>query len=147
MENKKIADQNYQVFIQKAVENEVVWYLATEKGCAMCQSNDSELGVYLFWGAKSAALKSAKHEWQDYEPKKIKLAEFMEVWCIPLYEQEVLIGANWTEELLGVEINPLDLLKDLIAEIRRQNQEEKLNLLLFDDLCDMELAISEVEED
>ncbi len=145
MQTQEIAAQNHQQFLEKVVRNEVIWYLHTgEEGCASCPSAVVDLDVYLFWDSKSAAQQAATAEWADYEPRKIKLAAFLEVWCFPLYEQEVLMGTNFNTELIGQENHPLQLLKDLIAQIRRQNTEEDLDLLLFDDLCDVELAIAEV---
>lgn len=131
-------------FLQKIVKEGVIWYLHKEEGCAVSASQNSELNVYLFWDSKSAAQQCAINEWNEYQPKKIKLVEFLEVWCIPLYEQEVLMGTNWNTDLIGEEHHPLQLLKDLIHEIRLQNKEEKLQLLLFEDLCEIELAIAEV---
>jgi hypothetical protein len=145
MNQKEQAAEQHQSFLEKVVKNGVVWYLHQgEEGCAMCPSTATELPVYLFWDSKSTAQKNAINEWAEYVPQKVKLAAFLEVWCIPLYEQEVLMGTNFTTDLVGQENHPLELLKQLINQVRRQNKEEQLDLLLFDDLCDIELAIAEV---
>jgi len=144
MTKEKQTEENHRFFVQSVVENQAVWYLQKADGCARSLSVNQEHDVYLFWASKHAAEKCAQDEWHDYTPTKVILSEFMEVWCIPLYEQEVLMGPQWTTDLLGKEIHPLLLLRELIQEVRLKDKEEQLSLLLFDDLCDIEQVVDEV---
>lgn len=139
MNIEELSERNYAQFIKKVVKQNEVWYLHKDGGSAVSPSaKNVDLVVYPFWSDSFYAKVCANNEWAGYKPKAIALTEFLEVWLIPLYQDRRLIGTNWNEELLGKEMNPAQLLLELIKEINRKNVEHQLKLLMYDDLADLE---------
>lgn len=146
MSKVELSEERHATFLDTVSDRCFVWYLQKDEGAAICGSVDEERTVYLFWQTEAAAQDCAVDEWAGYEPVKVPLAEYLEVWLIPLYEQGHLIGTNWGGDLTGKEINPLALSLELIDGVRRVNKEERLNLLMFDDLFELEMVVKEALE-
>lgn len=126
---------NIEQFVKKIIKEEVVWYLSKDEGSACCPSIQSEsLLVYPFWHRKREAVECAIQEWSGYTAKKIRLTEFLEVWCIPLFENDILLGIGFDKKMQGTEVHPLILLDQLIQEIQLQKKEPRIKLKLYDDL-------------
>ncbi len=130
-------------FIKRIIKEDVVWYLSKEGGSACCSSiqNESFL-VYPFWSRKRDATECALKEWSGYIPKKVKLTEFLEVWCIPLFENDILLGVGFNKSMQGTEVHPLVLLDKLIQEIRKQKKEKSFKLKLYNSLDQIKEEIS-----
>ena len=47
----------------------------------------------------------------------------MENWCVGMQSDGVIAGTNFDPELLGTEIQPLDLLLELFEELRKNGKE------------------------
>ena len=146
MNKVELSEEKHATFLTTVAERCFVWYLQKDEGAAVCGSVDGERTVYLFWPTKAAAQTCAVDEWVGYEPVKVPLAEYLEVWLIPLYEQGHLIGTNWGSDLNGKEMNPLELSLELVNRIRIADKEERLNLLMFDDLFELEMVVKEALE-
>jgi len=109
--------QRYRKFIDRIIDNEVVWglKLKNEDGWAVAPSNEFENSdVMVFWSDKAYAQRCAKEEWLDYVPTSIPLELFLKNWLIGMNEDNLLVGANWNGDLIGLEVEPLDLLNDIV---------------------------------
>ncbi len=109
-------------FITKVVSTQQIWGLKSEEGWAVAMSNlYDKAEVYVFWQTQDAAQQCSKEEWKDYKPEKISLAEFLEDWCVGIFEENSLIGVQWDYNLCGGEIEPMELAQQIIGEIKKTN--------------------------
>ncbi len=108
---------NYDLLLTQARESGVLWGLQYGEDWVVCDSNHfAETDVLPLWSTEEAARAHCVEEWADYQPVAIDLETFFEEWVNDLGEDGVLIGTNWNDDLDGMEIDPLELAKDL-AEI------------------------------
>lgn len=107
----------YDSFIDDVLDSEIIWGLSNSDGWALCDSNDFEgREVIPFWSSEKQALIACEDDWSDYQPTPIRFDEFIDAWLHGMHEDEVLVGINWDEELIGPEVEPLILIEDLIGE-------------------------------
>lgn len=118
----------YRDFITQIIENQTVIYLKKNKEQAVCYSNvffieqtNEPLPVFPFWSDRKSAEKCRKEEWKDHQVAEIQLVEFMEFWCLGMYEDGVVAGINFDENLDGLEENPIKLLEDIISEVEKRS--------------------------
>ena len=108
---------NYQQLIDEARDSGHLWGLQFGEDWVVCDSNEySETDVLPLWTSEEAARAHCVDEWVDYKPMPIDLETFFEEWVNDLGEDGVLIGTNWNDDLDGLEVDPLELAKDL-AEV------------------------------
>ncbi len=106
-------DDNYDRFIDDAIETGCVWALEGEEGFALCASEINEkLDVMPMWSQPEFAQVHVRGEWSDHQVVPIALDELLDDWLTGMHEDVMLVGPNWTAELEGDEIEPLDLLED-----------------------------------
>ncbi|CRK83650.1 DUF2750 domain-containing protein [Neobacillus massiliamazoniensis] len=106
--------RRYENFIKRVSESKTVWGLKGEDGWCVCESNEYEdTVVILFWSDEAYARQCAVEEWSHYKPTSIPLEEFMNNWIYGMNEDELLVGVNWNAKLIGLEVEPYDLLKEL----------------------------------
>lgn len=106
-------DDNYDRFIDEALETGCVWALEGEQGFALCQSTGSDdIDVMPLWSQPEYAKQHLTGEWADYKVIPIALEELLDDWLPGMHEDVTLVGPNWTEDLQGDEVEPLDLLED-----------------------------------
>ncbi|TQV87384.1 DUF2750 domain-containing protein [Aliikangiella coralliicola] len=107
--------EDYDRFIDEAIATEIIWGLSHEDGWASCESHDFEgRSVIPFWSDEKNAAAACCDDWQDYKPTPLRMDEFIDDWLHGMHEDEVLAGINWNRELVGVEIEPLMLIEDLL---------------------------------
>ncbi|XXQ69077.1 DUF2750 domain-containing protein [Neisseriaceae bacterium B1] len=124
-------DPAYQQFIQTLVrQREVFTLLDAEEYYAECPSEvyDDNLGepvaVYCFWETAQAAQICQNEEWSSYHLAVLDLEEFMSEVLLEMDEDEHLVGVAFDEQLFGTEVEPMELLADLLTEIEAQNQQD-----------------------
>jgi len=102
-------------FVEKARQTEQVWALGAEDGgFVVCESNQFEnTDVLLLWESEAVAKAQCKEEWTDYSPVEINLDEFLDDWVEDLKEDDALIGLNWNDDQVCVEIEPVGLARAL----------------------------------
>ncbi len=111
------SNAQYQAFIQGISESQQVWGLQSEEGWLVCASSDFEnTEVMPFWVSREDAVKHCNEEWTEYEPAMVALAEFAGAWLAELDEEGILIGTNWDDQLEGPEMEPSQIVQDLMAE-------------------------------
>ena len=106
--------QNYQRFLDEVKANNVMWGVRFGEEWVVCDSSEFEdTDVMPVWSTEAAAQAQCIDEWPEYVAFEITLAEFLEVWVEDMSEDGVRIGPNWDEELDGVELDVLELVKAL----------------------------------
>ncbi|HET7460775.1 MAG TPA: DUF2750 domain-containing protein [Longimicrobium sp.] len=114
----------YERFIRRVVESRQVWGLKGEEGWCVAPSTTpadddpdagGEVDVLPFWSDRACAGECAREEWAEYEPAAIGLAEFMEAWLPGMAEAGERVGTNWNADLVGREVDPMELLGALKA--------------------------------
>lgn len=112
------AEEYAQSFIDNAKESRTVWGLWSEAtGWTSIDSDqDPDLEVILFWSERESAEKHAQDEWRDHSLIAIPLEEFLETTLVEMNEEGVLIGPDWDEDFIGLELPPTDLTARLTAE-------------------------------
>ncbi|REC59698.1 DUF2750 domain-containing protein [Chryseobacterium pennae] len=141
----------YNDFIRKVSETETVYGLKDDKGYATSYSNDQEyedgepVQLICFWSDAARAKSCVDKEWNRYEATPISLHEFLENWCLGMNSDGLLAGINFDSNLLGYEAEPLELVLDIIEELK--NNRKSLILRKFDHLEDMENQIRKVLKD
>lgn len=116
-------EQRYQDFIKHVVDTEEVWGLTQEDTWATSTSAEYEdTEVILFWSKKEGATACAEDEWASYTAEAISLVEFLENWCVGMYGDELLVGADWDKDLSGKEAEPLVLALDVVAQLKAKGK-------------------------
>lgn len=106
----------YLRFVNFIREERVVWGLESEDGWATTTSNnDVYRSVILFWSHKTYARRMANDEWTDSVPKPIDLEKFVNRWLRGMKQDGYLVGVNWNSELMGQEVEPDVLARDLTS--------------------------------
>jgi hypothetical protein len=150
LQNSIIVKQRYERFIKKVCETEIVYGLKNTEGFATSESNDFEdengasLELICFWSEKSLAQFCVKEEWSEYIPNEISLENFIENWCIGMFNDGLIIGINFDQNLFGFEIEPLELIKALLVELHKQGKE--LSLRKFKSVEELEQKINKLCE-
>lgn len=122
-------DEAYNQFIRTLLATRTVYTLGPADGeeIAECPSAyyDDDTGepapVYCFWQDGAAAEACCREEWADYVIGSIPLDIFMEDWLIGLDQEAALVGVDFDEQLYGLEIEPAEVLADLLDAAEQQN--------------------------
>lgn len=128
MKPEEQQDPNYRTFIEYVVQHRVVFSLQDQsRFYAECpsESYNNDLGepevVYCFWHTAHMARACQQEEWSDYQLVEINLADFMYETLIEMDKDQYLVGVSFDAELFGIEIEPIELLADLLDEIQAQH--------------------------
>ncbi|EAP87168.1 DUF2750 domain-containing protein [Croceibacter atlanticus] len=137
-------------FVKTVSDSEIVYGLKSKNGYATSSSTQYEddvgkpIGMICFWAEKVRAKSCAKDDWKKYKVSEIPLAEFMENWCIGMANDGLLIGTQFDQNLLGHEVEPLDLILELTSELK--SIEKDLNFKKFNGIADLEKQVKEINE-
>ena len=97
-------------FVTGALASGLVWGLKSDDGWAVCPSNEYEdASVYPFWSDRAEALIHCADEWSGCTPTAIDLDRFLEDWLPGMHGDDALVGTNWSRELIGLEVEPMEL--------------------------------------
>lgn len=103
-------ETNYQRFLTRIIENEVVYYLSNEEGVANSLSNEDEsICVLLFWSDRAYAVRANKVFNEEYVEAEMSLFDFLYRWLPGMTSDGVLAGPNWNGDLVGRESDAFDL--------------------------------------
>lgn len=148
IQNSIVIEERHRLFIKEICESEQVVILDNGNGCAFAYSNEwtddngNPIEVLCFWSDEKRASVCKKEEWSNYQVKKINLAEFLEAWCIGMANDGVLAGTNFDTNLFGFEIEPLELILEIITELKSINKE--ILLRNYNNLQEFENEVKEV---
>lgn len=113
---KQDSIDQYNRFVEVVKKERIVWGLRSESGWATSLSNEYEdTTVMPFWSHKAYAKRVVKEEWVTYKPTSIDFDEFIDSWLKGMNEDGILVGVNWNAHLIGKEVEPRDLAKDLLS--------------------------------
>ncbi len=151
MQSLDIEKKRYDRFIKKLCKTEVVYGLIdSDDGFATSQSMSYEygdgepVGIICFWSEKAIASSCISEEWSDYTVTEVPLALFLENWCIGMDNDELLVGADFDQNLSGFEADPLDVILDISAELKLQGKDVELKK--FNGIDDLEKQVHELVE-
>ncbi len=137
-------------FIAKIIETELVWALEKEDGFATASSINYEddegdpAEVLCFWSDKTFAEACAKDDWEGYTPVQIPLGDFIENWCIGMDNDLIMAGIDFDTELVGDELDPLELII-VIGELLSK-QEKKIALEKYRSMDDLVAEVNKILE-
>ena len=111
--------ENLDRMIVECLENGCVWGLQdAEENWALVGSTDNEsIDVIPFWSGKALAEALCNGDWDVYTPVAIEIEEFLDDWLPGMHSDVLLVGINWSVDLTGDEIEPLDLLEEFETEL------------------------------
>ena len=138
-------------FIKKISETGIVYALKDEKGYATSYSSEIEyedgdpVQIICFWSDAARAKSCIENEWNQYEASSIPLNEFLENWCLGMNSDGLIVGTNFDNNLFGYEAEPLELILDIITELRSTGK--TVELRKFENMEDLENQIREVLKD
>jgi hypothetical protein len=142
--------QRHEDFIKNICQTETVFGLENNVGFATLDStnyedeNGKSMPVMCFWSDRNKALACAKDKWKQYRPAEIKLSEFIEEWCVGMYNEGLLAGTDFDENKQGNESDALELLLEITAELESLGKEPEFKK--FENLADLEEQIREILE-
>lgn len=101
-------------FLERVIDQGMVWALHHRDGWALAPSADNDSRLVLpLWSVESMAVACATEDWADYRAEPIVLDELLEAWLPGLEKDGYLAGIDWTDDLEGIEVPPLELQVDL----------------------------------
>jgi hypothetical protein len=117
--------ENHQRFINRIVENEIVWALSNSNGYAIAESNkDEHSGIILFWSDEAYARRAQTESFPEYEESTIPLFDFLYRWLPGMSGDGVLAGTNWTGDLVGLEFDPYELRSEIEAALSEEQSKQ-----------------------
>lgn len=115
-----LEDSEYQSFLNTLLDTQTVYTLSDESGVAECPSTEyngadgEPVPVLCYWSSAEGANACQNEEWSAYQIEAITLAEFMRTWLLNMDEDECLAGVEFDAGLYGLEIEPIELMADLM---------------------------------
>ena len=106
-------------FVTRVLETGCVWGIkSSDRGWAVCPSNEYEdASVYPFWSDEAAARLHCADAWADCVPAPIDLDNFLADWLPGMHEDDALVGPDWSDDLIGLEMEPMELALALGADV------------------------------
>mgnify|MGYP003671934722 FL=1 len=137
-----IIENRYTKFIKTVCETDIVYALQNHEGFATSASvqyddeNDRPVGVLCFWAESGRAKSCSINHWANYQLTEISLTDFIENWGVGMENDGILAGIEFDQNMFGYEAKPLDLILDLVAEIKATKK--SISLQKFDGIADLE---------
>jgi len=116
--NRAQTKANHARFVKRLAKHECVWLLESPEGIANSTSHDeNETEVLMFWSDKAYANRVKKgpysEYYESYTPKDITLFDFLFRWLPGMSADNILVGTNWNQGLVGTEIDPFQLREEI----------------------------------
>ena len=70
--------------------------------------------VFCVWHDRTQAEACKVEEWADYQLEALPLDFFLHEWLVSMDQDAVLLGVDFDSELYGLEIEPVEVLADLL---------------------------------
>ena len=145
-----VIEKRHKRFIETVCESEIVYALKDTKGFATSNSTNHEndegdpIGIICFWAEKALAKSCVKDNWSTYKVVEIALTEFMEIWCVGMENDGLIVGTEFDRNMFGFEAKPLELILDLTAELKLGRKE--LNFKKFSEIEEIANRIKTITE-
>ncbi|SEH68088.1 Protein of unknown function [Paenimyroides aquimaris] len=129
-------------FIKKIIKNDSVYIIEYKDEIAIAESllfktdANKPVNVVCFWSDKEQAMKCCNEIWKNYKPNEVCIATFIEDYLVNIYNESFIVGIDFNEKIEGIEADPLDVISELIKELKKHNI--NLELEYFKNLTDLE---------
>jgi len=138
-----IIESKYNQFVERVAATKLVWGLKSKTGWANTESaEDDEVAVIPFWSERAYAKICARDDWKSYSPTEVPLSIFLEDWCMGMAENDTLAGINWDANMLGKELDALELIVDVLNRLKVINSAIK-----FVNYSSIDEFIAEISEE
>ena len=114
-------DEEYNRFIRSIIGSQMLYTLVSDEGdIAECPSTEYEeddgepVPVFCVWHDRAQAEACKVEEWADYQLEALPLNFFLHEWLVSMDQDAVLLGVDFDSELYGLEIEPVEVLADLL---------------------------------
>jgi hypothetical protein len=114
-------DEEYNRFIRSIIGSQMLYTLVSDEGdIAECPSTEYEeddgepVPVFCVWHDRAQAEACKVEEWADYQLEALPLDFFLHEWLVSMDQDAVLLGVDFDSELYGLEIEPVEVLADLL---------------------------------
>lgn len=114
-------DEEYNRFIRNIIGSQTLYTLVSDEGdIAECPSTEYEeddgepVPVFCVWHDRAQAEACKVEEWADYQLEALPLDFFLHEWLVSMDQDAVLLGVDFDSELYGLEIEPVEVLADLL---------------------------------
>jgi len=114
-------DEEYNRFIRSIIGSQTLYTLVSDEGdIAECPSTEYEeddgepVPVFCVWHDRVQAEACKVEEWADYQLEALPLDFFLHEWLVSMDQDAVLLGVDFDSELYGLEIEPVEVLADLL---------------------------------
>lgn len=126
LQDSATCEENHFRFVTRVAEYEEVWGLKTKQGgWAFCESNeDEDADVLLFWSDMAYARRAKELDFPEHEVASITLFDFLFRWLPGMCDDSVLAGTNWTADLCGLEVDPLEQQAEILHEMPANKADE-----------------------
>ena len=120
--------KHHKRFITEVTEKEVVWGLHSTDGWASStannydDSNGNPAEIICFWSDEKRARVCQKKYWPNYQPKSIKLNDFIENWLTGMDNERSIVGTNFDWKLFGFEAEPLMVMIELFDHLKKSGK-------------------------
>lgn len=111
------SEEKYNYFISKVTDFEEIWGLYKD-GWALLGKGTEKL-VFPFWPEKEFASLNVFNEWNGYEPKIIKLDDFLEKWIPGLISDNIEISIFYHTDSNDILVSAEKLAKDIKLELEQ----------------------------
>jgi hypothetical protein len=128
LQDSILTRQRHERFLRKICQTGIVWGLENTEGFATSSTNNIQddkedpFEMICFWSEEALAKACAKEEWKEYNPVQIPLNDFIENWCIGMDNDGLIAGTNLDTNMFGYEARPLELVVELLKELKSDNQ-------------------------
>jgi hypothetical protein len=102
-------------FVTAARQAGHVWALgADDEGLVVVDSNQfDDIDVLLLWDSEEKAKAQCKDDWASFTPVEVSIDEILDDWVEDLNADNALLGLNWNDDNVCIEIEPTGLARAL----------------------------------
>lgn len=102
-------------FVTAARKAGQVWALgADDEGLVVVDSNQfDDTDVLLLWDSEEKAKAQCKDDWAGFTPVEVSIDEILDDWVEDLNADNALLGLNWNDDNVCIEIEPTGLARAL----------------------------------
>lgn len=113
-QDSRTTEANHQRFVERVIGHELVFFLSNSDGLANSESNYvDEATVLPFWSDRAYAVRAQNAFSETFDVSELNLFDFLYRWLPGMSQDRALAGTNWDGNLVGKEIDPLDLREEI----------------------------------
>ncbi len=136
MQLQELTREDHRRFVQRTTRSEAVWGIRLSNGLAFAYSNEDPgdgadpVPVLLFWSDRAYAARAQDQSFPDGIVESIALFDFLYRWLPGMAGDGILVGTNWTGDLIGTEVDPGELqerLLEALDETRKSHYRARLH--------------------